>query len=93
MWRCVEAGCEAVLATFGARLTERQQILLESTGVREVLVGYDNDKAGEEGLRGVENSLRRLCKVRRAPAPCHDWGSAAVPLAQEYLRKWGLVCQ
>lgn len=86
VWRVVEAGFPFVFATFGSKLTGPQQVLLEMAGVREVLVGYDDDEAGEAGYEQVRKSLARVCRVRRLTPPGHDFGGASVESVRECLR-------
>lgn len=89
LWRLVEAGLENVCATFGAKLTDPQQVLIEGAGVRNVWVAYDADQAGERGFEEMQRRLGRLCKVRRLSSPRHDWGEVPVELVRESLVREG----
>lgn len=91
LWRCVDAGCEAVVASFGAKLSDAQQVLVETLGVREVLVGYDRDQAGEQGFAQVKRLLGRLCKVTRLLPPGHDWGGSSLESVRDLLAAHSLT--
>jgi hypothetical protein len=86
VWRAAEAGYDRVCATFGAHLSERQQILLETSGVREILVAYDRDEAGEAGFQQIQSALRRVCRVRRLLPPSHDIGGSSLQDLSELFR-------
>lgn len=89
VWRLVDSGCEAVVATFGSKLTDPQQTLLEVAGIREVYCGYDNDEAGERGFMEMQKSLGRVCRVKRLNPPAHDFGSCESSDLREFLVKVG----
>lgn len=90
VWRLHEAGVQAA-ATFGSALGDQQQVLLELTGVREVLVGYDNDEAGESGFQSIQRQLGRICRVRRLNPPEHDFGESSVQSIRGVLQKENLI--
>lgn len=91
LWRLVEAGAENVVATFGSKLTDPQQAILEMRGVREVLCGYDKDEAGDLGFGQMQKSLGRVCRVRRLLPPAHDFGSCRTNQLREFLTGEGLL--
>lgn len=91
LWRAVEAGCPATAAVFGSRLTEPQQVLVESTGLRDVYVAFDNDEAGDAGFRQVKEALRRVCRVHRLSPPANDLGASSIGTIQPLLKEAGLL--
>lgn len=75
VWKLAEAGVLAV-ATFGANVSDAQQILLETAGCRVAYCGFDNDEAGEAGFRRAQEDMRRVCSVVRVCPPAHDWAES-----------------
>ena len=51
--RMVEAGCENVVALFGASMSDTQHILIESSGAMTMTLLLDNDEAGQIGRAHV----------------------------------------
>ncbi len=91
LWRLVESGMENAVATFGAKLTDPQQALVEMAGPRRVLVGFDRDEAGEAGFAEVARAMGRLCKVVRVRPPGHDWAASAAGEIRDFLVREGLA--
>lgn len=65
VWRVHESGIPGVVGLFGAALSDGQQVLLEQSGARGVVVLTDNDDAGRLGAKEITNKLRRLFRVAR----------------------------
>lgn len=85
VWRVMEAGFASVVATFGSKLADSQQTLLELAGVREIYVGYDNDRAGDLGFQQIQKAMGRVCRVKRLNPPAHDFGGSEVGDIQKLL--------
>lgn len=48
-------GYKNVVSTFSSNMHEKQALLLLKKGVKEIILGYDSDKAGEKGINRVYN--------------------------------------
>ncbi len=57
VWRLVEAGINNVVATFGTKITDAQQILLEKLGIMKLCFILDNDEAGTNYRKSVAEQL------------------------------------
>lgn len=88
VWRLAEAGINAV-GTFGASLTDAQQILLEVAGCREIYCGFDNDEAGETGFEKMTKDMGKICRVRRLKPPAHDWGEMSAGEVRQIVSSMG----
>ena len=58
VWKLYECGIKNVVATIGSSLTEGQCSLLYIHALKGVVVMFDNDKAGIEGLTGAYENLK-----------------------------------
>lgn len=67
VWKCYEAGLNAV-ATFGAHMTEEQEKLLIKTGA-DIILCYDGDKAGQEATSKIYKRLKYKTNLRYMPIP------------------------
>lgn len=79
--RLVHAGCANAVATFGTRLTDAQQILIESLGCMELVPLYDFDGAGRAAVENLRRQAGRSFRVRVPdwrPASSKDVGGCGV---------------
>lgn len=65
VWRLVEAGIENCVALSGSALSERQQIILESSGAVDIYVLTDNDTAGERACEIIRGRCGRFARTHR----------------------------
>jgi hypothetical protein len=73
-----EAGIYNVVGCFGAKLSLPQEILLQKTGVADIVTAFDADEAGEKARINTEQSLSRLFRVSHKVPNSKDFGE--VPL-------------
>lgn len=62
--RLVSAGVENVVATFGTKLTDVQQILLESLGTMELMPLFDFDGAGRSAVASLRRQAGRSFRIK-----------------------------
>ena len=94
VWRLYEAGIDGV-AMLGDDLSDNQQVLLETSGVYGVIVGTDNDPAGEEAASRITKKLERSFWVERwrptakdaADMPAEVIRDEVIPLIEKIERK------
>lgn len=60
VWRIEEAGIPYSLGMFGTHLTDERKMLLTQSGAHSVIIATDNDEAGQEARRSLEQYLPRL---------------------------------
>lgn len=78
VWRLVEAGVDNCVAQFGSTLEDEQQILLETAGVLTVYLGMDQDQAGREATRLLQEQLGRAFHVKEIEGIQDDIGAMSV---------------
>ena len=84
-----EAGICNSVAVFGVGLTDKQQVLLETSAAMCVLVAFDNDEAGQNGSRIVLDKLQKLFRIKAVVPPRHDWGECSVSEIHEVFGRRG----
>lgn len=78
-----QAGIHTGVAMFGTSLSDSQQILLETSGVRKLILLQDNDSAGLESVNAVKASLGRYYYCVRPEFPGKDVGGLTPTQVQE----------
>lgn len=63
VWKMHEAGYPNTVAIFGVKLTDGQQILLEKSGIMNIMVFLDPDEAGDGGYKSIYKDLQRSFNV------------------------------
>lgn len=61
--RMAQAGVKNCLAVFGNTLKEGQTHILDSLGVMDVIVMFDNDKAGQKGCQDIKEKYNRMYRL------------------------------
>jgi len=85
--RLWEAGIRNAVGIFGSKLSDSQEFLIQSTGVSEVIVCTDNDKAGDGCYENIESRLGGLFKVSRVSmGEFNDVGDMSVNQINLYIK-------
>jgi len=85
--RLWEAGIRNAVGIFGSKLSDSQEFLIQSTGVSEVIVCTDNDKAGDGCYKNIESRLGGLFKVSRVSmGGFNDVGDMSVNQINLYIK-------
>lgn len=63
VWRLYEKSINLGLAIFGTSLSDEQQIILESMGIRNVILALDMDEAGRSACRKIQQKLSYIFNV------------------------------
>lgn len=63
VWRLEENKIHNSVAIFGSSLSDRQKILLDSSGAMNIIVLTDNDEAGRKAAQQIENKCRNTYRV------------------------------
>lgn len=74
VWRLVEFGVENVVALTGNTLSDRQQIIIEMSGAANVVDLLDNDPAGQEGSKQLEEKLGLYTRIVKPVYSSKDAG-------------------
>ncbi len=63
VWRLEENGIHNSVAIFGSSLSDRQKILLDSSGAMNLIILTDNDDAGKKAAEQIKNKCQNTYKV------------------------------
>lgn len=63
VWRLEEAGIHNSVGVFGSSLSDRQKILLDSSGAMSLVVLTDNDDAGRKAAEQIKTKCQNTYKV------------------------------
>lgn len=74
VWRLEENGIHNAVAIFGASLSDRQKILLDSSGAMSLIILTDNDKAGDEAAKQIMSKCEHTYRVFRPQISKNDVG-------------------
>lgn len=64
VWRLEENNIHNSLATFGAHLTDKQKMLLDTSGAMKIIVIMDSDEAGEEARKQIDNKCSKTYNIQ-----------------------------
>lgn len=63
VWRLEENGIHNSVAIFGASLSDRQKILLDSSGAMSLIILTDNDDAGRKAAEQIKNKCQNTYRI------------------------------
>lgn len=63
VWRLEESGIHNSVAIFGASLSDRQKVLLDSSGAMSLVVLTDNDDAGRKAAQQIKEKCQNTYRV------------------------------
>lgn len=63
VWRLEENGIHNSVAIFGSSMSDRQKILLDSSGAMSLIVLTDNDDAGRKAAEQIKNKCQNTYRV------------------------------
>lgn len=63
VWKLEQYGIHNSLATFGAHLTDKQKMLLDTCGALKIIVLMDNDDAGEIARKQIDKKCERTYNI------------------------------
>jgi len=77
VWRLEEGGIKISVAVFGTSLSEEQMTILERSGASSIIVMMDNDEAGIQAAKKIQERCRRLFRVYFPKISASDIGDMA----------------
>lgn len=63
VWRLEENGIHNSVAMFGSSLSDRQKILLDSSGAMSIVILTDNDEAGRKAAQQIKSKCQNTYRV------------------------------
>lgn len=78
LWRLHEAGIENAVAMLGSELSDRQQVILETSGAMSVVIATDNDEPGRLAAERIKKQLYRSYRIFGVEMEKKDVGEMGV---------------
>jgi 5S rRNA maturation endonuclease (ribonuclease M5) len=72
VWRLEENNIHNSVAMFGSTLSDRQKILLDSSGAMNLVILTDNDEAGIKAANQIENKCKNTYRIFRPKISTND---------------------
>lgn len=85
VWRLEEADIPVGLGVFGAKISDGQLIKLQSLPITNIIVGTDDDEAGNNAANYISERLARFYNVIRVNPSQKDWGDMSIKEVKELL--------
>lgn len=83
IWRLEEAGVHNGVAVFGTDVTEEQIALIESSWCMNIIVCFDNDKAGKKAKEAIKKRFEKTHRLFFPEIEANDLGD----LSTEQIKK------
>jgi 5S rRNA maturation endonuclease (ribonuclease M5) len=64
VWKLEENNIHSSVATFGAHLTDKQKMLLDTSGAMTIIVIMDSDAAGEEARKQIDRKCAKTYNIK-----------------------------
>lgn len=78
VWRLEEAGIHNSVAIFGCTLSDRQKIILDSSGAMSIVILMDNDDAGNKAALQIQNKCQNTYKIIKPLISKSDVGEMTI---------------
>lgn len=63
VWRLEESGINNSVALFGANLSDRQKLIIDSSGAMDIIILTDNDEAGSRAKQQIIEKCKRIYRI------------------------------
>ena len=63
VWRLEEAGIHNSVAIFGSSLSDKQKILIDSSGAMNIILLMDNDDAGQKAVNQITEKCKKIYRI------------------------------
>ena len=87
VWKLHECGINSA-AIFGSTLTDYQAEILKSMYIEKILIGLDNDEAGNSGSDKIYDKLKRYFPMERIELPKKDFGEMTKQEILDVIRRY-----
>lgn len=78
VWRLEEAGIHNSVGLFGCNLSDRQKIILDSSGAMSLVILTDNDEAGKQAAKVIEKKCSNTYRIYIPQITKEDIGEMSV---------------
>ena len=63
VWRLEEAGIHNSVAIFGSSLSDKQKLLIDSSGAMNIILLMDNDDAGQKAVNQITEKCKKIYRI------------------------------
>jgi 5S rRNA maturation endonuclease (ribonuclease M5) len=63
VWRLEEAGIHNSVAIFGSSLSDKQKLLIDSSGAMNIILLMDNDDAGQKAVKQITEKCKKIYRI------------------------------
>jgi 5S rRNA maturation endonuclease (ribonuclease M5) len=84
--RLWESGIRNAVGIFGSKISDAQEFLIQKTGVSNVIIMSDNDKAGDACKKDIHERLKLLFNIYTVELPKNDIGDMSVNEVNEVIK-------
>jgi 5S rRNA maturation endonuclease (ribonuclease M5) len=88
VWRLEENGIHNSVAMFGSSLSDRQKILLDSSGAMNLVILTDNDEAGHKAAQQIKQKCQNTYRVFIPLISESDVGEMSPEQINEQIKKY-----
>lgn len=85
VWRLEEAGIHNGVALFGCNLSDRQKVMLDSSGAMSIIILTDNDEAGKKAASAITTKCANTYRIYNPTIPKNDVGEMSISEIHEYI--------
>ena len=86
VWKLEESGIHNGLAIFGTKLSEDQFNKLNSLPIYNLIIAMDNDKAGKEARKTIEEQCQRYYNIQHIITNKKDIGDSSISEVQNLFK-------
>jgi 5S rRNA maturation endonuclease (ribonuclease M5) len=85
VWRLEESGIHNSVAIFGSSLSDKQKLLIDSSGAMNIILLMDNDSAGEKAIEQITEKCKKIYRIYPIRIDTSDIGDMSIIDIQEKI--------
>lgn len=78
VWRLEEAGIHNSVAIFGSSLSDKQKLLIDSSGAMSIILLMDNDDAGRKAVKQITDKCKKIYRIYTPTFHTADVGEMSI---------------
>ena len=85
VWRLEEAGIHNSVAIFGSSLSDKQKLLIDSSGAMNIILLMDNDDAGQKAINQITEKCKKIYRIYSPTFEGPDVGELSIEDSRNIL--------
>lgn len=85
VWRLEEAGIHNSVAIFGSSMSDKQKLLIDSSGAMNIILLMDNDEAGQKASKQITDKCKKIYRIYSPTFEGPDVGELSVDQIKETI--------